>query len=307
MSFIHYVNGSFVSKATIDITDSGILRGYGIFDYVRLYQGKPLHLIEHLKHLQSSAQQMELSLPISIEDLYDLTFSLIEKNPPIDAGIRFLVTGGINGKDQFLPVGKSSLFMLFHPYTPHPERYYLEGMRVITTQMSRSFPSVKSTNYITGIIAMKKAQKIGFDDALYLDQEGKLLEGTTSNVFFFKDEKIITADSGIYKGVTREIILELAKEKFPIELRKLHLSEIEDCDEAFLTSSTKEIMPLVQIDDKMVGLGKPGPRTKLLRELFKDYCSSTCSMATSSSEFSTIGSSSTISSSVTSSSSTGGV
>lgn len=260
-----------MEKPTVEASDLGLTRGYGVFDYVRLYQGKPFHLVDHLKRLLWSAEQIELAPTPSLEDLIELTHALIEKNPLIDAGIRFLITGGEPQANHLLADGAPKLTMLFQPHIPPPSRYYNEGMRLCTTNSLRILPSIKTTNYMPAIFGMKKAKEAGFDDALYVNDRGEILEGTTSNVFFFKNDTLITPDADIVKGVTRSVFLELAKEKFPIERRSIHIDEIDDCSEAFLTSSIKGGVPLVQIDDKQIGKGLPGPYTAHLCNKFKKY------------------------------------
>ncbi len=270
----HLVDDCFVSekKTHINALDLGLLRGYGVFDYVQLYQGKPFHLLDHLQRLKWSAEQIELPLSKSVEEIEDLVLRLIAKNPSIDAGIRLLVTGGLIGKDSLLSAAHSTLLMLFQPFVPYPSRYYTEGMRVVTTNLRRMNPCVKATDYIPAVLAMKKACRASFDDALYLNCSEELLEATTSNLFFFKKGKWITAkDEQVVNGVTRSIFLKLIQLDFPIEFRALHISEIGSCEEAFLCSSVKDAIPLVQIDDKIVGNGLPGSVTTRLRRLFHTY------------------------------------
>jgi len=274
MSFTHYVNGTFALDAKIDATDLGLMRGYGVFDYARLFRGKPFHLIDHLKRLLWSAEQVHLRPLQTLEDLYELTLSLIEKNPPIDAGIRFIITGGEAKENHLLPTTSTSLAMLFQPHVPPLKRYYEEGMRVCRADMLRILPAIKTTNYMPAIFGLKKARDSGFDDALYINDKGEILEGTTSNVFFFKNDTLITPDIDIVKGVTRAIFLELAEEEFSIEYRPIHIDEIKDCTEAFLTSSIKGGAPLVQIENQLIGDGLPGPRTSCLCKQYNNYTSS---------------------------------
>lgn len=270
----HYVNGSFIPhlEASISPLDLGVLRGYGVFDYVQLYKGRPFHLMDHLERLKWAADRVGLRFPLSLTAITDLTFDLIKKNQPIDAGIRFIITGG-KTKDLLIPCENEANFMiLFHPCEPNPETFYTKGMSVITHQMLRMMPSVKTTNYYPAIFAMKKAQELGRNDALYLNNQKKILEGTTSNVFFFNGKKLITSNSkDIVKGITRKVILKMAKDHYDIEYRSLHIDEIESCEEAFLCSSVKDLIPLVKIDEKSVGDGRPGQVTAHLRKIYWEY------------------------------------
>ncbi len=272
MKLYHYSNNRFVEDRDLSLNafDLGCLRGYGVFDYVQLYQGKPFHLYDHLKRFQWSAEQMDLSLPMGLEEIEDITHQLIEKNPPIDAGIRLVLTGGMSGKDFLLAAGPSTLTLLIHPYKGHPSRYDTEGMRVITTQQQRMHPRVKTLHYTPAVLAMKEADKRGADDAIYLTPTNQLLEGTTSNLFFFKEGRWITAaDDQVVNGVTRSILLKLAEE--PIEYRAVPYEELASCEEAFLCSSVKDAVPVAQIDDIVIGGGVPGPNTLRMRSRFRNY------------------------------------
>ncbi len=273
MDIVHYVNGRFVSKedALISAFDLSVLRGYGVFDYVQLYKGKPFYLLEHLKRLAWSADQVELELPMSLDEISTIFYLLLEKNPPIDAGVRFVLTCGIGSSEQIEPMGRSNLMLLFHPITLYPIITYEKGMKAALSRQMRVMPEVKSTHYLPAILSMKEAKRRGFDDALYINDKDEILEGTTCNAFFFIGDRLITADSKIVRGVTRSIFLELAKEHFEIEYRPLKKSELKFCDEAFLTSSIKDAVPLVQVEDQIINQGLPGKRTAHLRELFREH------------------------------------
>lgn len=273
-AIFHYVNGAIApqEKAMISALDLGLLRGYGVFDYVPVFSGRPFHLRQHLRRLEGAAERVDLPLPLSLEQMEEISWELLEKNPVVDAGLRFLVTGGLSSKDQLLPTQESSLVILFHPSTPYPDNYYQLGVCVVTTPLLRLLPSIKTTNYMPAIFAIKKAKAAGAEDALYLDHEGRVIEGTTSNVFFVKDEALMTNDSDeMVKGITREVVLTLAKKHYPIVYRALSIEEAVACDEAFLTSSTKGVMPLVQIEGRKIGEGVPGPLSSHLRSLYEAY------------------------------------
>lgn len=267
-----YVNDSFVPKqeASVSAFDLGILRGYGVFDYVQVHEGCPFYLMDHLLRLKWSCEQVGLFLQKTLEELEDITYAFIEKNEMQSGGIRFVITGGDPSSNLLLPENKSSLLILAHPNIPNPESYYTKGMSVITTNMLRLMPSVKTTNYIPAIFAIKEAKERNFDDALYLDAENLILEGTTSNVFFFKNNTWITSDSKeIVRGVTRAILLKLID--VPIEYRSLTIEEAVSCEEAFLCSSVKDVVPLVQIENQKIGSGLVGPNTLKLQKIYREH------------------------------------
>jgi len=274
MSYFHYVNGRIVPEgdSKISVFDLGLLRGYGVFDYAQLYSGRPFHLKEHIERLARSAEQLQLELPLSLPEIEQVALNLIDSNPPINAGIRFVITGGLCSNDLLTPRSRSSLIILFHPFTSFNEDYYQKGMRALTVSIPRFLSHVKSTHYVPAIFAMNKARAAGVDDALYLNKEGGIIEGTTCNVFFVKKGVLITDNSSeLIRGVTREIILNLAQGHYQIEFRSLTPEEAASCDEAFLTSSVKDVIPLVEIDGKRIGKGLPGPLTAHLRVLFHQY------------------------------------
>lgn len=268
MGVVHYVNGAFVDEgeATVSALDLGILRGYGVFDYAPTYAGKPFHLEEHLKRLHYSASEVGLELPHTLDEIHRICAELLARNGEVDGGIRLVVTGGVSGEDLRAD-GEARLMILFQRRKPCPERWSREGMRVVTNRVLRLYPSIKTTTYLPAIQAMRS----GADDALYVNEAGEILEATTSNIFFFQGQTLRTADEGILKGVTREIFLQLAEDEFVIDLRPVRVDELGACDEAFLTSSNKEAMPVVQIDDQVIGSGKPGPKAAHLLAKFRRY------------------------------------
>ena len=269
-SATYWVNGAFVSadEATLSIEDVGILRGYGVFDYLRSYDGKPYHLMDHLKRLQSSADQIGLDLPYDLEDVADITHQLIEKNQDPNVGIRFVLTGGYSS-GSLIPDDKSSLMILIHPLSDLPPKLYQTGAKIITSRLQREFPTVKSTNYIGAIMAMREAKKAGAVEALYVDGAGQISECTRSNFFAVKDGRILTPDENLLPGITRQVVMGYAAEIAPFELASIHLDDLDSVDEVFITSSTKEVLPVIQIDDKVIRNGEVGPITQAVMARFK--------------------------------------
>lgn len=271
----HYIKNCFLpeNESCISAFDMGLVRGYGVFDYVQSYEGIPFHLNDHLLRLASSAEAVDLALPYSLEEMKQITFDLLKKNPPINAGLRFIITGGLSGSEQISPSDQTTFLILFHPHTPYPSHFYTEGMKAVTLPQLRFLPSIKTTNYMPAIFGKRKALLQGCHDAIY-SHEGQLLEGTTSNLFFLQKGKLITDNSSlIVKGVTRKLVLDIAANLYPIEYRSLTLDQAIQCEEAFLTSSIKDLIPLVEIDGKKIGSGKPGAVTCLLREKYHLYLS----------------------------------
>ncbi|MCC6458396.1 MAG: aminotransferase class IV [Caldilineaceae bacterium] len=271
----YYVNGAFLpaTQAALPLNDLGIVRGYGIFDLLRTYGKTPFRLRDHIRRLESSASQIGLGLPWSTEELEDVVLRTYAANDIADASIRIVVTGGPS--DNYMtPQGNPSLVVMVHPITTYPAHYYVEGSKATSTLVPRTMPTVKSLNYIGAIVAMKDASKAGAVEAIYLDDQDRLTEGTRANLFVVRGNLLITPREGVLKGITRQVVLEVAEGQLEIVEGPIHYHDLGVLDEAFLTSTTKELLPVVQIDEHVIGSGKPGPITKRLSDRFRAYVQS---------------------------------
>ncbi len=264
-----YVGGQWVHphEAMISINDVAVLRGYSAFEALRTYNRRPFHLGKHLTRLYRSAELIELEIPWSRESLAAIIREVIERNTYKHAAIRILVTGG-ESEDSILPTGKPTLAVLITVLGERDMERFAQGYRLITTRLQRTEPDAKTTNYLVAIRALKEAARRNASDALYVDEQGHVLEATRSNFFIFRGDTLITPGAGVLKGITRNVVLDLAMERFPIEERPILLDELALADEAFITSSSKEIMPVVQIDELKIGKGLPGRRTYELEQRF---------------------------------------
>ncbi len=264
-----YINGTWVHphEATLSINDVAVLRGYSAFDALRTYNQRPFHLDQHLNRLYRSAELIELQIPWSRQQIRDIVHELISRNTYKNASIRLLVTGG-ETEDSILPVGKPTLAVLITPLGERDMQRFARGYKVITTSLQRVAPQAKTTSYLAAIRALKDASRRGADDALFVNEQGHVLEGTRSNFFVFRGNTLVTPRAEILMGITRNVVLELAQGRFPIEERPILLEELPQVDEAFMTGSSREIMPVVQIDDLVIGNGRPGKRTYELEQKF---------------------------------------
>lgn len=264
-----YMNGSWVHphEATISINDVGVLRGYSVFESLRTYDRRPFHLDEHLARLYRSAAMIELDVSYTHEFLVGVLHELIERNAYKHATIRILVTGG-ESEDGILPTGKNGLALLITGLAERDMARFARGTKLITTQLQRVSPEAKTSNYVSAIRALKEATRRDASDALFVNEQGHVLEGTRSNFFVFRGDVLVTPRSGVLLGVTRNVVLEVARGRFQIEERPILLEELSAVDEAFITSSSKEITPVIQIDDRQIGAGKPGPRTYEMEQRF---------------------------------------
>jgi len=268
---IYYVNGTYLpaSQATLKLNDLGIVRGYGVFDLLRTYAGKTFKLHEHILRLQRSAQAIQLDLAWTIEEIEQIARETYQRNAFADATIRIVVTGGAS--EDFMTPQSPSLVVMVNPIGPTPLAQYTQGVKVITTQIDRIMPTVKSLNYMTAIMAMKAARAVGAVEAIYRTADNRITEGTRANFFVFQGNRLITPKTDVLGGITRAVVLEIAEDDFEVVEAPLHYADLATYDEAFITSSTKELLPVVQIDDITIGAGKPGPNTRKLMELFHTY------------------------------------
>ncbi|MCP4022279.1 MAG: branched-chain amino acid aminotransferase [Desulfobacteraceae bacterium] len=263
---IYYVDGKFVfqNQAVIPVDDLAILRGYGVFDLIRTYQGKPYFLKEHIERLENSAKEIGLSLPWSNSEIKDIVFETLKKNENIDeANIRIVITGG-SSTDFFNPQGNPRLLVLITEIKKLPEEWYQTGVKVVTHPLERDIPGAKVISYVPAAIALKNAKQMDAIEAIYINRNKDALEGTTSNLFAFFNKTLVTPEKGILKGITRQVILQLAKKYFTVEQRNIQLEELLKADELFISGTNKGIVPVIQIDDTPIGNKQPGKHTKTI-------------------------------------------
>jgi branched-chain amino acid aminotransferase len=264
---IFYVDGQYVpaEKAVIPVDDLSILRGVGVFDFMRTFNGKPHHLKEHVARLENSARKIGLELPWSQEELIAIVNTTLEKNQVPEANIRIVITGG-SSPDFITPQNTPRLLVMVTPIIQPPSEWYINGIKIITVHTRRNLPEAKSIDYIRATIALREAKKAGAMEAIYLDREHYVLEGTTSNIFAIINGVLITPGHSILPGITRKVVIEISRALMDHRVEKLSLSALYSAEEVFITGSGKGLVPVVQVDDHMIGDGRPGPKTKRLME-----------------------------------------
>lgn len=272
---IYYLNGKFVpkSKAAISLWDLGLLRGYGVFDYIVTYKGgKPFMLHKHLLRLRNSAKLIGLKIPWKLQQLKKLVKKTIIKNKNgREKAIRIIVTGGVS-KDGISLGNKPTLAIIIYDRNFYPKILYKRGVKVITYNHNRESPQAKSLNYIQAVKAISLAKKKNATEAIYVYKKlNKVYEGTQSSLFLVKNGKIFTPDGETLPGITRDLIMNICKKLYPITMRDVKIRELFDADELFLSASNKEIMPIVKVDEKVIGDGKPGEITKKIMLEFRKF------------------------------------
>jgi branched-chain amino acid aminotransferase len=269
---IYYINGEFVEdeQALISVNDLSVIRGFGVFDFLRTYNKFPFHLDAHLNRLERSARLLNLQLPESKEDIAKIVTETLTRNNHKESNIRLVVTGGLSN-DGITPGDFPKLLVMVTCVKPMPEKWYSDGAKVITSHVERFMPGAKSINYIPAILCQNEARTQQAIEAVYIDKNGYMLEGTTSNFFAFIGDTLITPPcTRVLPGITRQVVLTLADKEYTIVERDLHKDEVRLLDEAFICSSIREIVPIVAIDSIKLGDGKPGARTKNIMSLFRD-------------------------------------
>lgn len=257
-----------VNEAKLLVNDLAIIRGYGIFDYFLARRGQPLFIDDYLTRFYHSAEKMHMKVPLERMELHHAIQELIDANGEQEAGIRLVLTGGY-ADDGYTPKNPN-LIILQHPMPRQPQERFDNGVKLITHRYERDVPEVKTINYLEGIRLLPELKKAGALEPLYHDG-AYLTESVRSNFFLvLDDERIVTPDDKILFGITRKKVLEKARQHFEVEERGVRVEEFKGAREAFLTGSTKLLMPVVQVDDIVFGNGRPGPVTRKLMQLFEE-------------------------------------
>jgi branched-chain amino acid aminotransferase len=273
---IYYVDGEYLpaDKAMIPVDDLAIVRGIGVFDLVRTYNGKPYFLKEHIRRLCHSARKINLAMPWTPEEIGRVVLETLDRNNLDEANARIIVTGG-SSSDFITPKGKPRLLVLVTPLPKRPEWWLTKGVKAITIVVKRTFPGAKSINYLPAAMALDKARDQDAMEAIYLNDAGLALEGTTSNLFVFIKGRLVTPGSGILSGITRKAVLATAQDHYPIEIRDLHKDELMSAQEVFITGTNKGLVPVIRINDITIGDGRPGRQTMHMMSLFEKYTDET--------------------------------
>ena len=272
---IYYVNGKYVPKneAKISVSDLGLLRGYGVFDYIVTYKGgRPFLIKKHLKRLYNSANLIDLKIPYKSTYIEKLIIKTIDKNKNgKEKSIRIIVTGGES--ENAISVGKKPTIVIsVNDRKKFPESLYKNGAKVITFDFNRESPQAKSLNYIQAVKANILAKNKDAIESIYVHKKNnKVFEGTTSNLFLIKNEKIITPDGETLPGITRELVMNICKKLYPTTMGEVKINELFNADELFLSASNKEVLPVVKVDNIVIGNGKPGEITKKIMAKFRKF------------------------------------
>ncbi|MDA8735774.1 branched-chain-amino-acid transaminase [Opitutales bacterium] len=265
------------SEATVSVFDHGLLYGDGIFEGIRLYDSCVFKLDEHLERLEYSAKAIMLEMPWSRQQIADAVCETCRANDLKDGYIRLVVTRGVGSLGLSIKnCDQPQLIIIADKIQLYPQEFYDNGLKIITVPTRRSNPAalppaVKSLNYLNNILAKIEAQHLGYHEAIMLNDQGYIAECTGDNVFIVHKGELITpaASSGALKGITRDTALAIAEE-LGIPWREANMTryDVWVAEEVFLTGTAAEIVPIVEIDARVIGDGKPGPITAKFLESF---------------------------------------
>lgn len=277
-----YINGKFYEKneAKISVFDHGLLYGDGVFEGIRSYSRLVFKLKEHIERLFESAHTIMLEIPLSREQLMKAVIATLKANNLKDAYIRLVVTRGEGdlGLDPRKCKGHATVIIITDKIALYPEKFYKEGLDIITVPTVRNLPEalnpqIKSLNYLNNILAKIEAVNAGSEEAIMLDSLGYVAECTGDNIFIVKRNHLYTPPQcmGTLRGITRDTVLEIARKlKIPVHEHVLTRHEVYISDECFLTGTAAEIIPVVKVDGRVIGAGKPGKLTLGLMRKFKE-------------------------------------
>jgi D-amino acid aminotransferase len=269
---IHFLNGKLVSADQLAISprDLGFSRGYAVFDFLKTYpHHRPFKLQEHIDRLFHSADLIGLRIPWSKEEIRNWTLkTLLANETQEEKFIRIIISGGVS--NTMFPAKSPTIVILIDSAVEYPQEYYEKGVSVFAVKHTRYTPEAKSNDYIEGVKQIQKAKEWGAIEPIYYS-DIQVFEGSNSNIFAVIGGKLLTPANNILDGVTRGVLLEILKLGVPVEVRDFTFNELLDASEVFLTSSSKEVMPVTLIDNKPVGVGAVGPVTKEVARQFREY------------------------------------
>ena len=277
-----WLDGKLVDKddAKVSVFDHGLLYGDGVFEGIRVYDGRIFENDAHIKRLLESARAIRLKIHLSHEELANAMEETVKANNIVNGYIRLVVTRGVGtlGLNPFL-CEKSCTIIIADKIQLYPEELYEKGMKIISANTVRNHPlaippQVKSLNYLNNILAKIEALDNNVMEAIMYNHEGFVAEATGDNVFIVKEGVVYTppVESGSLEGITRKVVIRLAKkEGISVVEKNLTKFDLYVCDEFFLTGTAAEVIGIVNIDGRTIGDGKPGPITTKLREKFFKY------------------------------------
>jgi branched-chain amino acid aminotransferase len=260
----NYLNGQILpsEETKIHVSDLALLRGYGIFDFFRVINNKPIFMEDHLDRFENGAKLMGLPISENREKLVEIIWELIRLNQHELLGIKLILTGGYS-PDGYTPAHESNLILIAKPFTFKDPAI---GIRLMSCEYRREIPEVKTLNYVLPIKMLPKMKAVKADDFLYFYND-LISETSRSNIFIVKNQKVITPKTGVLPGITRKHVIDACKGTLEVEERDVTFAETLIADEVYITRSTQRVVAITQIDNQIFNEGKIGKITEKLQEL----------------------------------------
>ncbi len=281
-----FIDGKYCEEqdAKVSVFDHGLLYGDGVFEGIRAYNGRVFKLREHIDRLFYSAKAILLDIPMSHAELMQATVESCRQNNLLDGYIRLVVTRGI-GTLGLNPnkCKRGSVIIIADKIQVYPPEMYENGMAIVTVATTRNLhsalnPAIKSLNYLNNILAKIEANNAGVEEAIMLNSEGFVAECTADNIFLVKANQLLTPplSAGALYGITRGTVMNLARaDGMPVSEPNLTRYDVFNADECFLTGTGAELIPVIKVDGRVIGTGKPGPVTRQLIEKYRAVVNST--------------------------------
>jgi branched-chain amino acid aminotransferase len=266
-------------QAVVSVYDRGFLYGDAVFEVLRTYGGRPFALHEHLTRLKRSSERVFITLPVDESTLCKEVEAAIVAAGNEESYVRLVVTRGTGPLSLDPDTAERPLrVIIVEPVVPPPREAYVRGIVVATVRVQRATDEnaasgAKVTNYVANLLALREAKSRGAQEALVVDARGRIIEGVSSNVFVVAKRRVVTPpeSSGILVGITRAHVLEAAVTLgFTVDERDLAPEDVYGADEVFITSSIRELLPVVRVDERVIGGGAPGPVSRALHRAFRD-------------------------------------
>jgi branched-chain amino acid aminotransferase len=277
-----WINGKLYDRddAKISVYDHGLLYGDGVFEGIRIYAGKVFRLREHIERLYDSARAIWLEIPMGREQMTEAVLATVKANNKHEGYIRLIVTRGVGGLGlDPRKCEHPQIIIIVDDISMYPPKLYEEGMAIVTASTIRNHPGalnarIKSLNYLNSILAKIEAIQANCLEAIMLNHNGEVAECTGDNIFLVKHGILRTPPphAGILEGITRNTVLELARAaNIPTQEVTMTRHDVYTADECFLTGTAAEVIPVIMVDGRTIGSGKPGPITRQLRERFQQF------------------------------------
>ena len=287
MGFFASVNGIVTpaDEARVSVLDNGFCFGDSVYETLRTYHGRPFEWGRHLRRLRASAGRLGFEIPLTNDQLLARLDAVLERAENPESYIRVIMSRGVGDLSyHFERVKGPTAVIVVKPYSDYPAWHYTDGIPVALVTVRRNHPqaldpAIKSSNLLNNVLAQREAQSRGAEEAVLLNLKGEVAEGASTNVFAVLGGTVLTPllETGILAGITREVVLELARGLgIPLREQALMPEDVFSADEAFLTSTTREVVPIRTVDGRPLGRVQPGPVTQRILQSFRAYAPGHC-------------------------------